>query len=105
MKKKIIINLELIRSKRKIAKLSQLDMARSLGMGRTTYINLEEGRRDLTLMEAYQVSKLFDIDIENLIDDPKKKDTKMYDDLIKYCNDLGNHNWAKTLEELKVIHR
>jgi transcriptional regulator with XRE-family HTH domain len=45
---------------------SQLEIAKELGISRTSYIALEQGNRDLSLLEANKLSKIFDVSLEDL---------------------------------------
>lgn len=64
-----------IQSLRKERGFSQLEIAKKLGISRTSYIAFEQGKRDLTLTEASELSKLFNISLQDIqkgkIDEPE----------------------------------
>lgn len=45
---------------------SQLEIAGKLGISRSSYIAFEQGKRDLTLAEAGELSKIFQISLEDI---------------------------------------
>lgn len=45
---------------------SQLEIAERLGISRSSYISFEQGIRELTLAEAVELSKIFEISLENI---------------------------------------
>ena len=55
-----------IKSLRKERDFSQLEIAKKLGISRSSYIAFEQGKRDLTLKEANELSKIFQISIEDI---------------------------------------
>ncbi len=46
--------------------LSQLDMAKRLGIARTSYIAVEQGKRELTLGEAQKIADILGISMEEM---------------------------------------
>lgn len=56
-----------IRQLRKARGLTQEDLASALEISRPTYIQIESGERDLTLSEARQCAKIFDVSFEQFL--------------------------------------
>lgn len=54
---------------RKKHKLTQEYLANELGISRPTYIQLERGERDLTVPEAEKLANIFDLTLENLLNE------------------------------------
>ncbi|MCF7846136.1 MAG: DUF4065 domain-containing protein [Candidatus Peribacteraceae bacterium] len=91
----------LIIKMRTAANLSQAQMAKQLGMSRPTFIDLEKGKRDITLTELKKMSQIFDIPLEIFLDDElgveekvkcqnfSKKSFKKFHDLILQCIQYG----------------
>src|ERR1035437_8699712 len=46
--------------------ISQLEIAKKLGISRSSYIAFEQGKRDLSLSEASNLSQMFDISLEEI---------------------------------------
>lgn len=55
-----------IKSLRTDRGFSQLEIAEKLGISRSSYVAFEQGKRDLSLSEASELSKLFQISIEDI---------------------------------------
>ena len=45
---------------------SQLEIAEKLSISRSSYIAFEQGKRELTLAEAGELSKIFEISLEDI---------------------------------------
>lgn len=45
---------------------SQLEIAKKIGISRSSYIAFEQGKRDLTLAEANEIAKIFQISLEDI---------------------------------------
>ncbi len=73
----------LIKNLRQQSNLSQIDVAKRLGLSRASYIGLEKGDRELSLSEALELTKLFNISIEQLAGTPVVSD-ETYIDMIRY---------------------
>lgn len=56
----------LIKSLRAERGFSQLEIAEKLGISRSSYIALEQGKRGLTLGEANELSKVFEVSLEDI---------------------------------------
>lgn len=54
---------------RKVAGMSQEELAKKLGMSRPTLIAVEKGERDITVTELAKISEIFDIPAEILFDE------------------------------------
>ncbi|MEO8637850.1 MAG: type II toxin-antitoxin system antitoxin SocA domain-containing protein [Candidatus Taylorbacteria bacterium] len=57
---------DFISSLRKERGFSQLEIAGKLNISRSSYIAFEQGRRELTLAEASELGKIFDISLEEI---------------------------------------
>ncbi|TSC83459.1 MAG: Uncharacterized protein G01um101417_573 [Parcubacteria group bacterium Gr01-1014_17] len=55
-----------IKSLRTQRNFSQLEIAEKLGISRSSYIAFEQGKRQLTLAEAGELSKIFEISLEDI---------------------------------------
>lgn len=56
----------LIKSMRVQRGFSQLEIAKKLGISRSSYIAFEQGRRELTLTEANELSNIFEISLNDI---------------------------------------
>lgn len=63
MSKEIFKIIKKIRLERGI---SQFDMAQKLGMARTSYIAIEQGKRELTLSEAQKIADIFGLTLDEI---------------------------------------
>ena len=63
-----------IQEQRKKRNLTQEFLASALKMSRPTYMQIEQGKRDLTITEAKKLAEVFDIPFENFLEG--KEDTK-----------------------------
>jgi transcriptional regulator with XRE-family HTH domain len=54
---------------RKNEKMSQLELAKKLGVSRPTLVALEKGEKDITLFQLEKLSDIFDIPLEILLDE------------------------------------
>ncbi len=57
---------QFIRNLRLEKGISQLDMAQKLGISRSSYIAFEQGKRELSLSEATEIGKIFDISLHDI---------------------------------------
>jgi len=55
---------------------SQEYVAKKIGISRSQYISVEQGKRQLSLIEADAISKLYRITISDLVENNKKKQSK-----------------------------
>ncbi len=67
---------DLIIKLRKSNKISQEDLAKRLGISRPTLIAIEKGERDITLGELKNISKIFDLPIEIILDEELNTDAR-----------------------------
>ena len=63
-----------IQQQRTKRELTQEYLASELGMSRPTYMQIEHGKRELTISEAKKLAAIFDMSLKNFLDG--KKDTK-----------------------------
>ncbi len=57
---------QLIKELREKKRISQLSMAERLGISRTSYISVEQGKRELSLFEAQKISNIFGISLKDM---------------------------------------
>lgn len=57
---------QFIKNLRKERGISQQDVAKRIGISRSSYIALEQGKRDLSLIEAEKISDLFGITLQDM---------------------------------------
>ncbi|MFA4814835.1 MAG: type II toxin-antitoxin system antitoxin SocA domain-containing protein [Candidatus Gracilibacteria bacterium] len=62
---------------RKSTGLSQEELAKKLGFSRPTLVAIEKGERDITLTELKEISKIFDIPVEIILDEELKVSQKV----------------------------
>ena len=70
-----------IKALREESDISQLEMAEKLGIARSSYIAVEQGKRDLTLTEAQKVADIFGIEL-NEVEGGAKPDYEKYKEMI-----------------------
>lgn len=58
---------------RKKNNLSQDFVAKSLGISRPTYLQIEKGEREITLKEAQKLANVFDVEFNDFIDGKERK--------------------------------
>ncbi len=68
---------KLITKLRKSAKISQEELAKHLKISRPTLISIEKGERDITITELRQLSRIFDIPVEIILDEQLSMKEKM----------------------------
>ena len=69
-------NLKFIKKLREENNFSQAYVAKKIGISRSSYIAVEKGKRELSLNEADTVSKLYRIELKDLVTNNKKKQKK-----------------------------
>jgi len=57
---------KIIRKMRMVRGFSQLEIAKKLGVSRTSYIAIEQGTRELSLAEAQKIADIFGISLEEI---------------------------------------
>jgi len=67
----VVHNIETIRNARG---LTQEQVAKVIGVSRSTYINVTKGRRDLTTNELEKLSAFFDVTVPELFDQPRNNE-------------------------------
>ncbi|MDE0546600.1 helix-turn-helix transcriptional regulator [Microbacterium sp. C7(2022)] len=60
-----------IRATREAAGMTQADLARRLGVTRQTLIAIEQGKYSPTLELAFQISRVFDVGLDDLFQYPE----------------------------------
>jgi len=90
-------NIEKIRNGRG---LTQEQVADAIGMSRTTYINMKNGKHDLTITELERLSAFFNIPVVELLDQPRnnEKFRQMYFYILWHFKDgIPKTKFAKLL--------
>jgi transcriptional regulator with XRE-family HTH domain len=82
---------------RKKNNFTQEFLASKLGITRQTYMSLEEGKRDLKVEEAKKLAEVFNISIEDFLNE---KETKITVNIEKECNNQNTKNSKK--EEIRI---
>lgn len=67
-----------IQKQREKNKFSQEYIAKMLGISRTTYINIEQNNRDLTITELQKLSKILNIPVEHILYQQELRDIKVH---------------------------
>lgn len=67
---------QFILNQRKKRKITQGHLASLLNISRPTYIQIEQGERDLTVTEAQKLSEVFDISLDDLLKGKEFKEIK-----------------------------
>src|SRR3989338_8167911 len=62
---------------RKANRLSQAFIAKSIGLSRQSYIEVEKGVKELTISQAQKIAEIFNISLETLIAGRKTSDIKV----------------------------
>lgn len=74
---------EKVRAVRKAAGMDQENLARHLGLSRTTIINIEKGRQRLSLEQAWLISHIFEISITNLLPPSQTNDIAAWEEKVE----------------------
>lgn len=82
-----------IKKLREAAGFSQDSIASRLGISRPTYIQVEKGERDLSLIEAIQMSEILNISIEELIGGKKEAGARI---------DIEKDQAAKPKQDIRI---
>lgn len=64
----------LLKKLREEAGLSQGAVAKELSLSRPTYISLEHGKRELTLREASEIARMFNLSLEEIVSGKQRAD-------------------------------
>ena len=79
-----------IREQRKKRNLTQEFLASALKISRPTYMQIEQGERDLTITEAKKLAEVFDIQFDNFLEG--KGNAKNYINLPNSVSDLSKYD-------------
>jgi len=83
-----------IQQLRKKNNLTQEFLASELGISRPTYVQIEQGKRDLTITEAQKLAGIFSMSLEDLLRGKKKE----------FEVDFGKEKTKKTAEpEMRIV--
>ncbi len=86
---------KIIKKLRLDLKLSQQQVADNLNIARTSYISIEQGKRELTLSEATKIADMFGIEIEDLETGMIANYEKYKEMLIAYLRSAGHDKDGK----------
>lgn len=93
-----------IQNQRKIRKLTQEYLASELGISRPTYMQIERGKRELTVSEAKKLAAIFDMTLESLLEEKAPKHEVILErSKKKHSNDLQIRVTKKNLEKFKQV--
>ncbi len=73
---------KIIRRVRDGSGMSQASVAKYIGMSRTSYIAVEQGKRELTLSEVVQAGELFNIEIDEMLPTKHGKNIEKYKQML-----------------------
>ncbi len=82
--------LDIIKEKRKIANLTQQEVASQLAISRTQYANIENGNSEMSLDKFLKIIEILDLEM-NSFDKQKKKEMQrdiLYEELLNIANKL-----------------
>lgn len=85
---------------RKAKGFSQDTLAIQLGLSRTSVVNLEQGRHELTLTKLYTLCEIFHCQVTDLLPPPVVR-TK--DDIIELFEKLPQHSFPEVYSTLKRL--
>ena len=68
-----------IKSKRKIMKLKQVDMANKLGISPSKYCKIENGSTEPSFIELLFICKILEISLDSIIESLQNMDNLSYD--------------------------
>lgn len=83
---------------------SQEYVAKKLGISRTSYIAVEQGKKELCLGEAEALSKLYHIAIDDLVTNNKKKHAKYEQMLFAFLRELDGDKKVPKTKLAKLLY-
>lgn len=78
---------EKIREVRTKNRYKQIELARKVGLERTSITNIETGKQNVTVLALYRICEVFQLDINKLLPNPE--------DLVEHDLDTSNLNSVK----------
>lgn len=97
-------NIKFIKKLRSENDFSQAFVAEKLGISRSSYIAVEQGKRDLSLDEAVDFSKLFKITVSDLLSNNKKKEQKYEQMLFTFLRTLDENEKVPKTKLVKMLY-
>ena len=95
---------QFIRQQRRKKGLTQELLAKELNISRPTYIQIENGERELTLSEAQKLASIFNISIENFLSEKDLKiSVKIKKKKTKQSNSLQIRITEENLEKFQQV--
>jgi transcriptional regulator with XRE-family HTH domain len=88
---------ELIAVKRKVIKIRQEDLAKAIGLTRTSIVNIEAGRQRLSIHTLYRIADVLKTDIHSLL-------PKSTQDIDAQIARVAIHNLAENIGLDPVVH-
>lgn len=96
--------LEKIKELRNAKGISQYDMADKLGIGQSTYFQIEKGKTELTVSRLYDISSVLDVSIAELLDiEVKNIDQSKRIQELERENELYRTSWETIVTLVKSI--
>lgn len=83
---------------------SQEYVAKKIGISRTSYIAVEQGKKELCLSEADELSKLYYISIDDLVTDNKRKHAKYEQMLFAFLRELDGDKKVPKTKLAKLLY-
>ena len=95
---------EFIKQQRVKRNMTQEYVASELGMSRPTYLQIERGKRELTISEAKKLASLFDMSLESFLAEKEpKRNVSIKKEPVKKSEDLQIRVTEKNLDKLKQV--
>jgi transcriptional regulator with XRE-family HTH domain len=90
MEKQHILNI--IREKRKIANLTQQEIAEKLAISRTQYANIENGNSEMSLDKFLKLIEILNLELSNFEQEKKKEVQKeiLYQEFLHFAEKIKN---------------
>lgn len=85
-----------IKKMRELKDLKQEYVAGKLGIGKTTYVDIENGKREITLHKLEQIAAIFKTDVQHILD----FDATNFYDVHHNHNGIVNHHHSNEEYEL-----
>ncbi len=93
-----------IKDLRNKSNLSQQEMAKRLGISRTSYISIEQGKRELSLKEAGVLTELFNITMEDLLSGRDNKHQKYEQMLFAFLRNISGDGMITKTKLAKLLY-
>lgn len=98
------MNIKFIKKLRTENGYSQEKVAKEIGIARASYIAVEQGKRELSLGEAEAMTRLYRINISDLVTNNKKKHQKYEQMLFVFLRSLGGDGKTTKTKLAKLLY-